>query len=96
MGGTKSQLRAGYDRWVTRGGEMRTTGISIGLVVMAMVAVPASGGQSAPVTAGSRAKVTGSKFVILPKGAHMTFVDQPKLFIGAVDGFLHAEAPGKM
>jgi proline iminopeptidase len=34
-------------------------------------------------------KIAGSKLVILPKSGHMTFVDQPSLFISAVDGFLH-------
>jgi proline iminopeptidase len=37
-------------------------------------------------------KIAGSKLVILPKSGHMTFVDQPALFITAVDEFLH---PGK-
>ena len=37
-------------------------------------------------------KIAGSKLVILPKSGHMTFVDQPALFISAVDEFLH---PGK-
>ena len=34
-------------------------------------------------------KIAGSKLVILPQSGHMTFVDQPRLFLGAVDGFLH-------
>jgi proline iminopeptidase len=34
------------------------------------------------------AKIAGSKLVILPKSGHMTFVDQPNLFVGAVDEFL--------
>jgi len=34
-------------------------------------------------------KIAGSKLVILPKSGHMTFVDQPDLFMGAVDSFLH-------
>lgn len=34
-------------------------------------------------------KIAGSKLVILPKSGHMTFVDQPALFISAVDEFLH-------
>jgi proline iminopeptidase len=34
-------------------------------------------------------KIAGSRLVILPKSGHMTFVDQPDLFIGAVDSFLH-------
>jgi len=34
-------------------------------------------------------KIAGSKLVILPKSGHMTFVDQPNLFMGAVDNFLH-------
>jgi proline iminopeptidase len=37
-------------------------------------------------------KISGSKLVILPKSGHMTFVDQPSLFISAVEEFLH---PGK-
>lgn len=34
-------------------------------------------------------KIAGSKLVIFPKSGHMTFVDQPSLFITAVDEFLH-------
>jgi proline iminopeptidase len=34
-------------------------------------------------------KITGSKLVIFPKSGHMTFVDQPALFMAAVDEFLH-------
>lgn len=34
-------------------------------------------------------KIAGSGLVILPKSGHMTFVDQPNLFIGTVDSFLH-------
>jgi pimeloyl-ACP methyl ester carboxylesterase len=34
-------------------------------------------------------KISGSTLVILPESGHMTFVDQPALFISAVDGFLH-------
>ena len=37
-------------------------------------------------------KMAGSKLVIFPKSGHMTFVDQPLLFISTVDEFLH---PGK-
>jgi proline iminopeptidase len=33
--------------------------------------------------------ISGSKIVILPKSGHMTFVDQPKLFLSAVDEFVH-------
>ena len=36
-------------------------------------------------------KISGSKLVILPKSGHMTFVDQPSLFISAVEEFLHPE-----
>ena len=36
-------------------------------------------------------KITGSKLVIFPKSGHMTFVDQPSLFISAIDEFLHPE-----
>jgi proline iminopeptidase len=36
-------------------------------------------------------KIAGSKIVILPKSGHMTFVDQPALFLGAVDTFLQPE-----
>jgi proline iminopeptidase len=34
-------------------------------------------------------KITGSTLIILPKSGHMTFVDQPSLFLTAVDKFLH-------
>jgi len=34
-------------------------------------------------------KIAGSKLVIFPQSGHMTFVDQPTLFISAVDEFLH-------
>ena len=34
-------------------------------------------------------KISGSKLVILPKSGHMTFVDQPKMFLDAVSGFLN-------
>jgi proline iminopeptidase len=34
-------------------------------------------------------KISGSKLVIFPQSGHMTFVDQPDLFIKTVDGFLH-------
>jgi proline iminopeptidase len=34
------------------------------------------------------AKIKGSKLVVLPKSGHMTFVDQPKMFLEAVDNFL--------
>jgi proline iminopeptidase len=34
-------------------------------------------------------KIKGSELVIIPKSGHMTFVDQPKLFISTVNGFLN-------
>jgi proline iminopeptidase len=34
-------------------------------------------------------KITGSKLVIFPKSGHMTFVDQPSLFVSTVNEFLH-------
>jgi proline iminopeptidase len=34
-------------------------------------------------------KIHGSRLVILPKSGHMTFVDQPVLFNGTVNSFLH-------
>ncbi|HEV2488628.1 MAG TPA: proline iminopeptidase-family hydrolase [Candidatus Acidoferrales bacterium] len=34
-------------------------------------------------------KIHGSRLVILPKSGHMTFVDQPELFNGTVNSFLH-------
>jgi proline iminopeptidase len=37
-------------------------------------------------------KIAGSKLVIFPKSGHMTFVDQPRLFVKAVDEFLHGSA----
>ncbi|HET9402186.1 MAG TPA: proline iminopeptidase-family hydrolase [Candidatus Acidoferrales bacterium] len=33
-------------------------------------------------------KIAGSKLVVLPKSGHMTFVDQPKMFLDAVGEFL--------
>jgi len=38
-----------------------------------------------------QAKIPGSKLVILPESGHMTFVDQPGMFLKAVDDFLHAK-----
>jgi proline iminopeptidase len=35
------------------------------------------------------ARIPGSQLVIFPKSGHMTFVDQPGLFVHAVDSFLH-------
>jgi proline iminopeptidase len=35
------------------------------------------------------AKIAGSELVIFPKSGHMTFVDQPGMFIKAVDTYLH-------
>ncbi len=34
-------------------------------------------------------KIAGSKLVIFPHSGHMTFVDQPDMFIKTVDNFLH-------
>ena len=34
-------------------------------------------------------KIAGSKLVIIPKSGHMTFVDQPALFISTLNEFLH-------
>jgi proline iminopeptidase len=34
-------------------------------------------------------KIKGSELVILPKSGHMTFVDQPNMFISALSEFLH-------
>ena len=33
--------------------------------------------------------IPGSKLVVLPKSGHMTFVDQPDMFIRSVNDFLH-------
>lgn len=38
-----------------------------------------------------RARIPGSTLVILPKAGHMTFVDQPSLFITAVNEFVHGK-----
>ncbi len=35
------------------------------------------------------ARIPGSKLVVLPRSGHMTFVDQPRLFLAAVEEFLH-------
>ena len=46
--------------------------------------------ESAPSLAKEMAgKIPGSRLVILPNSGHMTFVDQPKQWLAAVDGFLH-------
>jgi proline iminopeptidase len=34
-------------------------------------------------------KISGSKLVIFPQSGHMTFVDQPDLFMKAIEDFLH-------
>lgn len=36
-------------------------------------------------------KINGSKLVIFPESGHMTFVDQPNLFISTVNEFLHSK-----
>jgi proline iminopeptidase len=36
-------------------------------------------------------KIAGSKLVVLPKSGHMTFVDQPRMYIDAVNRFLHPQ-----
>jgi proline iminopeptidase len=36
-------------------------------------------------------KIAGSKLVIFPKAGHMTFVNQPGMFVKAVDEFLHGQ-----
>ncbi|MGA7991646.1 MAG: proline iminopeptidase-family hydrolase [Thermoanaerobaculia bacterium] len=46
--------------------------------------------ESAPWIAEEMANlVPGAKLVVFPKSGHMTFVDQPALFRGAVDDFVH-------
>jgi pimeloyl-ACP methyl ester carboxylesterase len=39
------------------------------------------------------AKIVGSKLVIFPRSGHMSFVDQPNLYIASVGVFLHPSAP---
>jgi proline iminopeptidase len=34
-------------------------------------------------------RIPGSKLVVFPESGHMTFVDQPALFVKTVDEFLH-------
>jgi proline iminopeptidase len=36
-------------------------------------------------------KIAGSKLVVLPESGHMTFVDQPNMFIKTVDEFVHGK-----
>jgi proline iminopeptidase len=38
-----------------------------------------------------QSKIPGSKLVILPESGHMTFVDQPAMFIKSVNDFVHAQ-----
>jgi len=45
--------------------------------------------ESAPsLSEAMHAKIAGSKMVVLPQSGHMTFVDQPDLFIKSVESFL--------
>ena len=37
-----------------------------------------------------QSKIAGSELVVFPKSGHMTFVDQPDLFISTVNEFLHS------
>lgn len=39
--------------------------------------------------------IPGSKLVVFPQAGHMTFVDQPVLFVSAVNGFLHPSGAAK-
>jgi proline iminopeptidase len=36
-------------------------------------------------------KIAGSKLAVLPQAGHMAFVDQPDMYIRAVDDFLHGK-----
>jgi len=36
-------------------------------------------------------KIAGSKLVVLPESGHMTFVDEPSMFIQNVNDFLHGK-----
>jgi len=36
-------------------------------------------------------KISGSKWLVLPKSGHMTFVDQTEMYLKAVDGFVHGK-----
>jgi len=36
-------------------------------------------------------KIAGSKLVIVPQAGHLAFVDQPDIYLKAVDGFLHGK-----
>jgi len=38
-------------------------------------------------------RIAGSKLVVLPRSGHMTFVDQPGMFIRAVNEFLRPAVP---
>src|SRR5262249_54991757 len=40
-----------------------------------------------------QAKIKASKLVVLPSAGHMTFVDQPDMFVSAVDEFLTPPEP---
>ena len=42
-----------------------------------------------------QAKIPGSKLVVFPKSGHMTFIDQPGMFLQTVDEFLHPRTKGK-
>jgi proline iminopeptidase len=50
--------------------------------------------ECAPVLAEEmHARIKGSKLVVLPRSGHMTFVDQPRLWLAAVESFLHPQIP---
>ena len=52
--------------------------------------------ESAPSIARTmQSLIPGSKLVVFPESGHMTFVDQPALFISAVNGFLHPSGAAK-
>jgi proline iminopeptidase len=41
-----------------------------------------------------QAKIPGSTLVVLPESGHMTFVDQPAMFLKSVDDFVHGAGEG--
>ncbi len=36
-------------------------------------------------------KIAGSKLVIIPQAGHLVFVDQPNMYLKAIDDFVHGK-----
>ena len=61
-----------------------------GLTVPTLITVGDHDESEPSIAREMNALIPGSRLVVLPRSGHMTFVDQPRLFIAAVDDFLGA------